>query len=76
MLFRSMIIVDNGSAMEVLIWKAFKEMNLNESLLKPTGPIYDFMNQPIRAKGIITFPLTFGQGEHTVTMMADFLVID
>ena len=48
------ILVDDGSAMEVLMWKAFKEMNLDESLLKLIGPIYGFVNQPIKAKNIIT----------------------
>ena len=70
------ILVDDGSVVEVLMWKAFKEMNLDESLLRSTGPIYDFVNQLIRAKVIITLPVILRQGEHTMTMMADFLVID
>ena len=49
-----MILVDDGSVVEVLMWKAFKEMNLDESLLRPIEPIYGFPNQPIKAKGIIT----------------------
>ena len=48
------IFVDDGSAVEVLMWKAFKEMNLDESLLRPIEPIYGFPNQPIKAKGIMT----------------------
>ena len=70
------ILIDDGSAVEVLMWKAFKEMGLEESQLKPSGPIYDFANQPIWPKGIITLPITIGQGEHTTTVMADFLVVD
>ena len=58
------------------MWKAFKEMGLEESQLKPSGPIYGFANQPIRPKGTITLPITIGQGEHIVTVMADFLVVD
>ena len=54
------ILIDDGSAVEVLMWKAFKEMNLDESLLRPTSPIYDFVNQPIRAKDVITLPITLG----------------
>ena len=70
------ILIDDGSAVEVLMWKAFEEMRLEESQLKPLGPIYGFVNQPIRPKEIITLPITIGQGKHTVTVMADFLVVD
>ena len=51
-------------------------MGLDESQLRPVGSIYGFFNQPIRAKGVITLPITIDQGEHTVTVMADFLVVD
>ena len=40
------------------------------------GPIYGFANQPIKAKGIIMLPVTLGQGEHTITVIADFLIVD
>ena len=70
------ILIDDGSAVEVLMWKAFKEMGLEENQLKPSGLIYGFANQPIRSKGIITLPITIGQGEHTTTVTADFLVVD
>ena len=70
------ILIDDGSAVEVLIWKAFKEMGLEKSQPKPSRPIYGFANQPIRPKRIITLPITIGQGEHTTTVMADFLVVD
>ena len=70
------ILIDDDSAVEVLIWKAFQEMGLEESQLRPSGPIYGFANQPIKPKGIITLPVTIDQGEHTATIMADFLVVD
>ena len=38
------ILIDDSSAVEVLMWKAFKEMGLEESQLKPSGPIYGFAN--------------------------------
>ena len=31
------ILIDDGSAVEVLMWKVFKEMGLEESQLKPSG---------------------------------------
>ena len=51
-------------------------MGLDESQLRLAGPIYRFANQAIRAKGIITLPITIGQREHIVTEMVDFLVVD
>ena len=68
------ILVEDGSAIEVLVWKAFKEMGLDESQLRPIGQIYDFVNQTIRAKGIITFPVTLRKREHTMTVITNFLV--
>ena len=38
------ILVDDGSAVEVLIYETFKNINLDESLLRPTRPIYGFAN--------------------------------
>ena len=38
------ILIDDGSAIEVLMWKVFQEMGLDESQLKPSGPIYGFAN--------------------------------
>ena len=48
------ILIDDGSVVEVLIWKAFQEMSLDESQIRPAGPIYGFSNHSIRAKGVIT----------------------
>ena len=70
------ILVDDGSVVKVLIWKAFKEMGLDESQLKPTGPIYDFANQSIKAKGIIMLLVTLGKREHIVIVTPNFLVVN
>ena len=67
------ILVDDGSAVQVLMWKAFKEMGLDESQLRS---IYGFANLPIRVKSIITLSVMLGQGEHIVTITIDFLVVD
>ena len=55
------------------MWKAFKEMGLDESQLRS---IYGFANLPIRVKSIITLSVMLGQGEHIVTITIDFLVVD
>ena len=56
------ILVDDGSVVEVLMWKAFKEMGLDESQLRPTRLIYDFSNPLIKVKGIITLLIMLGHG--------------
>ena len=38
------ILVDDRSIVEVLIWKAFKEMGLDKNQLRHIGPIYGFVN--------------------------------
>ena len=51
-------------------------MSFSVGDLTPSLPIYGFANQSIPIKGIITFPITMGDGEHTVTALVDFLVVD
>ena len=38
------ILVDDGSVVKILMWKAFEEMNLYKSLFRPIGLIYGFAN--------------------------------
>ena len=38
------ILIDDGSVVEVLLWKAFQEMGSDESQLRPSRPIYGFDN--------------------------------
>ena len=63
------ILVDDGSATEVLIYDAFNKMNLDESLLR-SGSIYGFANQPIKVKGLINLLVTLGTGDNMVTKEA------
>ena len=64
------VLVDAGSAVQVLIYDAFKKMNLDESLLRPAGSIYDFANQSIKVKGLINLPI------NVVMKEAQFLIVD
>ncbi|KAK5836784.1 hypothetical protein PVK06_012585 [Gossypium arboreum] len=42
------ILVDNGSAVEVLSWEVFQKMALKEHALSRASPLYDFMNHQSR----------------------------
>ena len=70
------ILVNDGSVVEVLIYDAFKKMNLDESLLRAVRPIYGFTNQSIKVKGLINLPITLGTGDNMVTKKAKFLIIN
>ena len=43
------ILINDESVVEVLRWKAFKKMGLDENQLRSTGLIYGFANQPINS---------------------------
>ena len=70
------ILVDDGSAVEVLIYDAFKKMNLDKSLLRLARSIYDFANQPIKVKGLINLPITLGTRDNVVMKEAELLIVD
>ena len=70
------VLVNENSAMKVLIFNAFKKIGLDKNILKPKGLTYDFVNQPIKVKGLITFPITLGKRENIMTEKAKFLVVD
>ena len=70
------ILVDDGSAVEVLIYNAFKKMNLDESLLRLARPIYGFANQLIKVKRLINLLITLGMRGNVVTNKAKFLIVD
>ena len=68
--------VDDGSAVEVLIYDAFKKMNLDESLLRPVGLIYNFANQSIKVKSLINLPISLGTRDNMITKEAEFFIVD
>ena len=49
-----MILVDDESTVKVLIFNIFRNKGLDESLLSLARSIYDFANQPIKVKRLIT----------------------
>lgn len=70
------ILIDDGSAVEILSLKAFKAMGLKETNLRAAKLIYGFANQPIKVIGQITLPVKLGQGDNKLQVMAHFLVVD
>ena len=54
------ILVDDGSVVKILMWKAFEEMNLYKSLFRPIGLIYGFANQNERYTNAPGYTRTWG----------------
>ncbi|KAK5824923.1 hypothetical protein PVK06_019712 [Gossypium arboreum] len=52
------ILMDSGSAAEVLTREAYQKMGLKEQALKRTSLLYGFANHLVEVKGCITLPIT------------------
>ena len=72
-----MILVDNGSSVDILYYQAFKRMGLKDSNLRPfPSPVYGFTGDFVIPVGVITLPLTMEEYPRESCIMTDFLVID
>ncbi|XP_031258087.1 uncharacterized protein LOC116116135 [Pistacia vera] len=70
------MLVDNGSAVNILFASTFKRMNLDEADLKPASfPLYGFTGDHLLPKGTISLPVTLGNLDE-VTKVIEFLVVD
>ena len=57
-----MMLVDNGSAVDIIYLNAYKKMRLTERKLSPTtSPLYGFTGDHVIPKGIIKFVVTMGE---------------
>ena len=57
-----MILVDNGSSVDILYFQAFKRMGLKISDLKPSpNPVYDFTEDFVVPLRVISLPMTLGE---------------
>ena len=68
------MLVDNGSAVDILYWDAYKRTGLIENDLLPmTSPLYGFTGGHVIPRGTIKLAVTVG--EHP-KVMTEFLTID
>ena len=62
------VLVDNGSAADILMAKAFRQMNLGDSVLEPaTNPLCGFGGRKVEALGKITLQVSFKQIDNART---------
>ncbi|GKU92919.1 hypothetical protein SLEP1_g6577 [Rubroshorea leprosula] len=70
------VLVDTGSAPDVMYFHCFESLGLDPALLqKYDGPIYGFNNQPVPVEGVLTLHVAFGSGRTYVTPSVWFLVV-
>ncbi|GKV45238.1 hypothetical protein SLEP1_g52347 [Rubroshorea leprosula] len=70
------VLVDTGSAPDIMYYHCFESLGLNPALLQRyDGPIYGFNNQPVPVEGILTMNIAFGSGRTYVTPSVRFLVV-
>ena len=71
------LMVDDGSAVEILNLNVYKMMGLAEGDLNPiTSPIYEFMGDHVVPKGTVKLTITVGEHSRTSMVIGNFLVVD
>ncbi|PON69940.1 hypothetical protein PanWU01x14_084040 [Parasponia andersonii] len=71
------VLVDNGSAVDILYFDAFKKMGLNESDLKSTvTPLYGFTGDSLMPMGMIKLMVSVGTYPRVSMIMTQILVVD
>ncbi|XP_058078669.1 uncharacterized protein LOC131226999 [Magnolia sinica] len=71
------ILVDTESSADVMYSEAFERMRIPRSHLRPVKtPLHGFARERVISEGAISFPVTAGEGQHQITLMVDFLVVN
>ncbi|XP_071933240.1 uncharacterized protein [Coffea arabica] len=68
--------VDQGSAVDIMFYRMFKELDLEDGQLTPVRtPLMGFTGPPINQEGMITLMVTVGQAPKCRTIPANFVVV-
>nr|XP_027067682.1 uncharacterized protein LOC113693326 [Coffea arabica] len=70
------VYIDNGSAIDVLYYKTFKELQLEDKQLIPVRtPLIGFAGPPVRPEGMITLMVTVGESPKCRTVPVNFAIV-
>ncbi|XP_071913927.1 uncharacterized protein [Coffea arabica] len=68
------VYVDQGSAVDIMFYRAFKELGLRDDQLTPVRtPLVGFTGPPISSEGMITLMVTVGQAPKCRTVPVNFV---
>ena len=71
------ILVDNGSAVNILYWHTYQKTELTRADLSPmTSPVYKFTGDHVVPEGTIKLVVTLGEYPQVTTIMTEFLPIN
>ncbi|KAL2486106.1 Ribonuclease H [Abeliophyllum distichum] len=70
------VLVDNGSAADVMSWEVFLGLKISPSKIKPvTTPLHGFGGATVIPEGTIELPVTLGTYPASVVIMTSFLLV-
>ncbi|XP_071907805.1 uncharacterized protein [Coffea arabica] len=70
------VYVDQGSAVDIMFYRVFKELGLRDDQLTPVRtPLVGFTGPPISSEGMITLMVTVGQAPKCRTVPVNFVVV-
>ncbi|KAL2466991.1 Uncharacterized protein Adt_42842 [Abeliophyllum distichum] len=70
------VLVDNGSAADVMSWEVFLGLKISPSKIKPvTTPLHGFGGATVIPEGTIELPVTLGTYPASVVIMTNFLLV-
>ncbi|RDX92742.1 hypothetical protein CR513_25081, partial [Mucuna pruriens] len=71
------VLIDHGSSANILYWSTYKKLGLPPTDLDPyTGKLYGFAGEQVAIKGVIELETTFGEHNHTRTILVLYSVVD
>ena len=71
------MLVDNGSAVNILYWNAYQKIGLKQAYLCPTtSPLYGFTGESVILEGTIKLVVTLREAPQMVLIVIDFLVVN